>query len=272
MPRLLSHQQNIVAVFALVSIIVRETPMATFTTDDKAATGDAPVAEPVAPTAEIVGVESTTENSGAGGWLSTVKKVGGVVGTGLMATGRAAVKVGAAGAAGTSKALTERKLRKLSREQQAILDAAAAAEKAKEEGVEVPEEEPRRRGSWMETLKEVASDVASVTVAAASSATAEFNIQVEEHEIVKKLEEIGLKKPDLTPETEKCHSGKCGICKSCQRKKAETAAALASLERVAAANGREPLPAVPAVVEEAGGNASLVGVDKGAVQEEGDAL
>ena len=247
--------------------------MATFTTDKDKGDPPAPtpaaelIAEPVAPAAVVVGVESNaTGGADEGGWLSTVKKVGGVVGSGLMATGRAAVKVGAAGAAGTSKALTERKLRKLSREQQAILDAAAAAERAKEEGIEVPKEEPQRRGSWMETLKEVASDVASVTVAAASSATAEFNNQVEEHEIVKKLEEIGLKKPDITPETEKCHSKKCGICKSCQLKIAQTAAALASLERVAAANGREPLNlecvrCVPV--------AEKVGVDK---MQEGDAL
>ena len=99
----------------------------------------------------------------------------------------------------------------------------------------------------MDKLKEVAGDIANVTVATASSATAEFNNQVEEHQIVKKLEEIGLKKPDITPETEQCHSRKCGICKSCQQKKAETALALASLERVAAANGREPLSCVPCV-------------------------
>ena len=128
----------------------------------------------------------------------------------------------------------------LSCQQQAILDAAAAAEKAKEEGAEVSETNPERRRSWTETLKEVVSDIIKVTVETGSSATSEFNNQMEQHQVIKKLEEIGLKKPDISPETEKCHSGSCNVCKTCQKKKAETQEALASLERVAKAAGKPP--------------------------------
>ena len=180
--------------------------------DEGRGSGDTPVAEPVMVAVEAPAAE--LQEAAGKGWMGKLKEYGSAVGTGIVATGRAAGKVGSAAVTETKEQLVKRRLRRLSRDQQAILDAAAEAEKAKEEGQEVGELKPRRP-SFIESVKEGLVDFATITVSASSAATKEFNNQVAEHKIVEKLEEMGLKKRDVSSDTVKCRTGECGICKTC---------------------------------------------------------